>query len=396
MLSKKLTLSLTFLVMVLAIGLVVTPTFGHDPDAGGTFAATFTPGELMDDVSTVDHADITDIQVESGRDRASEYATPVPNGPIGIWYAVDGTTPIEDLYEAPTVAPFGPVLSFSVDFAKVVQLHDVTTDTVSPSGNALGLDDFTVDAYDDLFRSLGTLNLSLRTLAGGGPVVEATPVAEQVPVASLKFKTPRVTEIKDPGELPGRQFTLTIHNYALQNAYNVATGGDFEIHYLLVTLAHDAADDASLATRQALRRLEGADPDADPSDVSVGNHSDGPHFIRVDLVEKDEGNPKYSKIVSGSLEVAEDGDPGVVAISKVIDRSLVSAVETGPFDIRIMLTEEPAEFTADYIRVVNGSAADPVHLLPIPSPTKQGDVTVVTDGPNTEADLSLRSLVSLG
>ena len=63
MLSKKLTLSLTFLVMVLAIGLVVTPTFGHDPDAGGTFAATFTPGELMDDVSTVDHADITDIQV---------------------------------------------------------------------------------------------------------------------------------------------------------------------------------------------------------------------------------------------------------------------------------------------------------------------------------------------
>ena len=91
MLSKKLTLSLTFLVMVLAVGLVVTPTFGHDPDAGGTFAATFTPGELMDDVSTVDHADITDIQVESGRDRASEYATAVPNGPIGIWYAVDGT-----------------------------------------------------------------------------------------------------------------------------------------------------------------------------------------------------------------------------------------------------------------------------------------------------------------
>ena len=77
-------------------------------------------------------------------------------------------------YQAPTAAPFGPVLSFSIDFAKVVQLHDVTTDTVSPSGNALGLDDFTVDAYDDLFRSLGTLNLSLRTLAGGGPVVAAT------------------------------------------------------------------------------------------------------------------------------------------------------------------------------------------------------------------------------
>ena len=177
MLSKKLTLSLTFLVMVLAIGLVVTPTFGHDPDAGGTFAATFTPGELMDDVSTVDHADITDIQVPNRVVTVtSVYATPVPNGKIGTWYAVDGTAEITTTqYVAPTVAPFGPVLSFSVDFAKVVQLHDVTTDTVSPSGNSLGLDDFTVDAYDDLFRALGTVNLSLRTLEGGGPVLAATP-----------------------------------------------------------------------------------------------------------------------------------------------------------------------------------------------------------------------------
>ena len=70
-----------------------------------------------------------------------------------------------------------------------------------------------------------------------------------MPVASLKFKTPRITQVQDPGELPGRQFTLTIHNHALQNAYNVATGGagadcadaaalqGFEIHYLLITLA---------------------------------------------------------------------------------------------------------------------------------------------------------------
>ena len=81
MLSNKLTLSLTFLVMVLAIGLVITPTFGHD--TGGTFAVTFTPGELMDDVSTVDHADITDIQVESGRDRGSVYPSLFPF--LGSW-----------------------------------------------------------------------------------------------------------------------------------------------------------------------------------------------------------------------------------------------------------------------------------------------------------------------
>ena len=81
---------------------------------------------------------------------------------------------------------------------------------------------------------------------------------------------------------------------------------------------------------------------------------------------------KYQKIVSGALaptfDAADDltGVPGVVAISKVIDRSLVSAVETGAFDIRVMLTEQPAEFTAAHIRVVNGSPGEPKALLPIP------------------------------
>ena len=359
MLSKKLTLSLTFLVMVLAIGLVVTPTFGHDTK--GTFAVSFTPGELMDDVSTVDHADVTDIQVESGRHRGSAYPMDVPNGPIGTWYDINGTA-VTGAYAVPTGGdPVGPVLSFSVDFDKVVQLHDVTTDTVTPSGNALGLDDFTVDAYDDLFRSLGTINLALRTKADGE--ISTTATENIVPVASLKFKTPRITQIQDPGELPGRQFTLTIHNHALQSAYNVATGGQFEIHYLLVTLKHAAAEDASLATRQAARL---SDPTVKAEDLFTAAHSNGPHFIRVDLVEKDEGDPNYQAIVSGSLEDRMDGEPGVVAISKVIARSLVSAVETGPFDIRVMLTEQPAEFTAAHIRVVNGSAGEPKALLPIP------------------------------
>ena len=123
-----------------------------------------------------------------------------------------------------------------------------------------------------------------------------------MPVASLKFKTPRTTEIQDPGELPGRQFTLTIHNAALQNAYNVATGGagtagentaqGFEIHYLLITLNHAAAEDASLATRQAARL---SDPTVKAEDLFTAEHSNGPHFIRVDLVEADEGDPQYQQ-----------------------------------------------------------------------------------------------------
>ena len=349
MLSKKLTLSLTFLVMVLAIGLVVTPTFGHDTK--GTFAVTFTPGELMDDVSTVDHADITDIQVESGRTRASEYPLPIPA------VAASGIT--------------GPTLSFSIDFAKVVQLQDVA-DSVAPSGNFLGLDDFTIDAYDDLFRALGTLDSE--DFIGGDELF-----GTEDDVIILKFKTPRVTQIQDPGELPGRQFTMTINNTALGNAYNLQTGGPFEIHYLLITLNHAAADDASLATRQAQRL---SDPTVKAEDLFTAAHSNGPHFIRVDLVEADEGDPMYSKIVSGGLVEATSGEPGVVAISKVVARSLVSAVETGPtFDIRVMLTEEPTEFLADKIRVVNGSAADPVHLLPIPSPIEPADSGAIVDAP---------------
>ena len=376
MLSDKLTLSLTFLVTVLAIGLVMTPALADDP----TFGASFTPGELMDDVSTVDHADITDIQVESGRDRSSPYPTRIPNGPIGAWYQTDGVTEVTgDTYAAGTA---GPVLSFSVDFDKVVQLQDVMEDTVVPSGNALGLDDFTVEAYDDLFRSLGTLNLAYRTTALGA--VSTTATENVVPVASLKFKTPRVTEVLDPGELPGRQFTLTIHNRVLQNAYNVATGGQFEIHYLLIQLAHGAAVDASIETRTAA--LIDAEGDHEIA------HSAGPKFIRVDLVEADEGLPMYSKIVSGALEAAGDGDPGVVAITKVVDRSLVSAIETGPFDIRIMLTEEPKEFTTDHIRVKNGSASNIRHLLPIPSPG--GMATAVDDAPNTETNANFNMIAS--
>ena len=158
----------------------------------------------------------------------------------------------------------------------------------------------------------------------------------------------------------------------------------------LITLTHAAAEDASLATRQAQRL---SDPTVKAEDLFAASHSNGPHFIRVDLVEKDEGDPMYMKIVSGRLVPAFNADdgitgvPGVVAISKIVSQSLVSAVETEPFDIRVMLTEMPREFLADKIRVVNGSAADPVHLLPIPSPVAPDATTgAIDDGTAGDAD----------
>ena len=94
---------------------------------------------------------------------------------------------------------------------------------------------------------------------------------------------------------------------------------------------------------------------------------------RVDLVDDDQGDPQYAKLTSsstamdvaasgGALNAAGDnadaiagtGTPGVVSIMRVIDRS--GYVETAPFDVRIILTEDPkGGLTMDNIMVANGT-----------------------------------------
>ena len=191
MLSNKWTFSLTYLVVCLMIAFV-----GTAMGDGDQFGVTFTPGELMVDVSTTDHAGFEDIQIESGRNRADDYPEAIAAGPFDD--AV-GT---------------GPAIVFAVNFARVVQLHDVGADTVEPSGGALGLDDFIVEAYDDLGRSLGAIALDNET---------ADDLTDDLAV--LSYNTPRVTAVRDPGELPGQQFLLKIKNTALVNAYDALRGG---------------------------------------------------------------------------------------------------------------------------------------------------------------------------
>ena len=55
--------------------------------------------------------------------------------------------------------PRGPVFVFLIEAARVIQMTD-DVDSVTPSGTALGLDDLTVDAFDDLGRSLGRISLA--------------------------------------------------------------------------------------------------------------------------------------------------------------------------------------------------------------------------------------------
>ena len=333
MLSNKWTFSLTSVVILLAIGLVASPAMA------GFFGASIKAGELMYDVSTTGddktgvYKETENIQIESGRDRGDSYPTAITAGPF------------DDTPGA------GPGIVFSISFDRVVQLQNVTADTVEPSGDELGIDDFVIDAFDDLGRSLGTLDLTGATAA----------TTDDLGV--LAFSTPRLTPVQDPVELPGRQFLLKIKNTALVNAYSTATGGLFEIHYLYLTLKAKSVSDAS---PEAIRKLRMTAADDEPFVADLSPEK--PKFIRVDLVEKDEGYAQYANITSTSLVAeASNGTPGVVAITRVDPQSGIAATATGPFDVRIILTEKPKAFTKDHIHVRNGTPGDPVELLPIPA-----------------------------
>ena len=81
------------------------------------------------------------------------------------------------------------------------------------------------------------------------------------------------------------------------------------------------------------------------------------NVFRVDLVDDDQGDPEYAVITGvparhemdaalNGLPPNDDltenrgsGTPGVVSITRIVDRS--GFVERGDFDVRIILTEEP-------------------------------------------------------
>ena len=311
MLSNKMTFSLTSLVVCLMFAFVATAM----GDGDHHFSASFTPGELMVDVSTVDHAGVTDIQVASGRNRTAE-----------PFYPQDADAELQ--------------LDFAIEFGKVVQLYDFLTDTVASVGvlgaseGALGLDDFIVEAFDDLQRSLGAINLVNRVDSDGNLLAPAADgYADASAIASLEFRTPQAVNVADPGELPGRQFRLEVFYEALANAYDESTGGELEIHTLLFQLGHNKVADASLGIRQDFLT-------DDKADIA---HNSGPILLRVDLVHDDEGLAQYATIDDADTATAVDaGVPGVVAVTRVLTRSDIAAIATGAFDVRIVLTEEPA------------------------------------------------------
>ena len=357
--SKKLTFSLTSFIVLIAFGLVCfAPSVfadGYDKDKAETFTlydltVNISAAESMIDVSAVDHPDIDDIQIATGRDRASRV--------------------IHNAGEAATVDPTALTISLLVDFNHVVNLaepgpgidlediDETTSNEPKPSGGDFGADDLYVAAYDKEGRSLGVLNL-----------------------AETVSNTTSISQFRDTGG-PGRLFLVRIDEDKLRNAYigRGATSG-YEIYSLVFFIprgkgagggpASDVGVSADNTVTRGIRKYDRAHAIAHFGPDAHQHLNKKSNEFQVDLVDDDQGDAQYAEltgpttardIASTGLPPLDDpavnrgsGTPGVVSIMRIVDRA--GFIESGDFDVRIILTEEPmGGLAAGGIMVENGTA----------------------------------------
>ena len=228
-LSKNLTFSLTFLVVLLAFGLAFyVPSAMADH---GSFDVSIGAAETMIDVSSDGG-----LQIASGRDRADRTLTA------------------------------GTVIHLLITTAQVVNLSDpdVTDVDVEDRGddNALDVTDLVVDAYGPEGRSLGILKNTAETAT-----------------------TIRLSH-RDPNN-PGKEFLVEINANELTDAYTAQRGGgqQLEIHTLLfsipkdkmersdaafITLVRNDAHPASKNNRAAVYRVDLVDDDEGLAAYNIG------------------------------------------------------------------------------------------------------------------------------
>ena len=352
MLSNKWTFSLTSLVVLIAFGLVcAVPSAFADGDANVNhydIGVTLAAGETMVDVSAEDG-----FQIATGRDRAERGLEGGPASLITLTFTFSkGTINLHTPIPADTDAE--------------------TDEQLKSSNDAFGLDDIFVEAFDKEARSLGAFSVQ--------DVVDAATVLET---------TTALTSFQDANAI-GRAFLLRIDESQIRDAYVVTRGGSFEIYKLSFFMPRAVPGKAG--TRRVVATDGGygvknlaldhfaasfdSSADAD-KDNSHAHYNSASNVFSIDLVDDDQGNPRYSRITSNStVEAAaagggsqfnEDGEvdatnrgtgtPGVVSITRILDRNAFQPIESGPFNVRIILTEEPkGGLTTDLIDVVNGSA----------------------------------------
>ena len=350
MLSNKWTFSLTSLVVLIAFGLVcAVPSAFADGDANVThydLTVTVGAGESMIDVDVRGDA-ATDIQIATGRDRASRV---IHNA--GQLSGINAETLTISLF-----VEFSHVVNLAQPASSpIVDIDDVTANEPKPSGGDFGADDLYVAAYDNEGRSLGVLSLAEASAEGTS-----------------------ISQFRDIGG-PGRQFLVRIDESQLRNTYigrGAASG--FEVYSLVffipkgipgivdadIAKAKDATVSRGIRKYDLAHAIAHFAPDAHQHLNAASNQ------FRVDLVDDDQGDPEYA-VLTGPITARDvaltglppnddptanrgSGTPGVVSIMRTVDRA--GFIESGDFDVRIILTEEPmGGLTADKIVVENGSA----------------------------------------
>ena len=335
MLSKKLTLSLASLLVLIAFGIAfcVPSAIAHDrtaaTDSTNTFTVTLSVDESVQDVSSDEGVqipsgrtreiraipEITDLEVAAGAGRIIVLATFEKEVHLQILNPAD-------IAAAASTAGTELLLADGT-------LSEAAIDLISSDG-AFGADDVRVDAFDNEGRNLGTRSLA--------EVLIRRVVGDFEAAVIIKHKNPagRVA-----GELPSREFLIQIDQSELENVYAPQGRGGgvdpevgLEIHTLLFSIAAGAVTESGRAEIAAFL--------ADTDDFAHLHTSNRSNILQVDMVDDDEGNPNYAQI-RGTTVVAitddplasDDGVPGVVYITAP------NVVVRGEYYAHILLTEQP-------------------------------------------------------
>ena len=378
MLSNKWTFSLTSFVVLIAFGLVCfVPSVFADEDANVThhdLDVVISAAESMIDVS-----DKVGLQIASGRHRNDRDFDLDGDGISGA-LTVDAGTITADTDPGDVILisiKFSHSVNLEVPGASLEDIEEATAGreevaagkpATADSGGNFGADDIYAAAYDVEGRQLGVLPLNR---------IASKIIADFIDAAS-----------------PGRNFLVSIHQHYLGNAYARAAQAagtaqaetlsqpGFEISTLVFFIPKgiSGTTDANLAlgkdatVTRGIRKADFAHvishfgPDAH-------QHLNNPsNQFNVDLVDADQGDPMYNKGISADPVTAAtvvgetdneafngpgSGTPGVVTIDQLSQRA--GFIETGPFDVRIILTEEPkGGLMTDMILVEGGGSATKV------------------------------------
>ena len=340
--KKKLTFSLTSIVALIAFGLVCfAPSVmadGRDDDNDGRLydlTVAISAAESMIDVDARGTAD--DIQIATGRNRTDRDFEDVTLGAITL---------LVEFSHVVNLAQPGGTLQDIEDATEKRDDDEIGISAVKGSGGNFGADDVYVAAYDKKGRALGVLPLDELV------VDEAAGTADDY-----------ITAFRD-SDKPGRQFLIRIDESQILNAYAQDNrAGNFEVYSFVffvprgVGNAPDPKDDKVGADALVTRGIKKSSSDHVVAHFGPAAHhhlNAASNQFRVDLVDDDEGAAMYNVGVSDDTAVAA-GIPGVVTIDQLRERA--GFIETGAFDVRIILTEEPkGGLTTDLILVEGGSA----------------------------------------